>query len=258
MKAENSNIRDFVNGLDLYKRIDLRDCLVGGRVEVFRSHVEVDTENELQKLPEQRQNIYYQDVQSLYPYVLRTCSYPTDHPIIIPGNKVDLHDMKRYFGIALCRVLPPRGLLIPVLPLRCDGKLLFPLCNKCATNLYQNTCECSDDERSWVQTYTTNELNLAVRHGYKILKVFELLHWEPDQLKTYDPTTKKGGLFTDYINEFIRVKTEASGYPAGCVDDESKTAYVEQYFNTTGVRLNVDDIAMNKGKRALAKSLLNS
>jgi len=33
------------------------------------------------------------------------------------------------------------------------------------------------------------------------------------QVTKYNPETGKGGLFADYINTFLKLKMEASGYP---------------------------------------------
>jgi hypothetical protein len=38
----------------------------------------------------------------------------------------------------------------------------------------------------------------------------------------YDPTSGEGGLFVQYINTFVKLKAEASGYPnwVKCPEDE--------------------------------------
>jgi hypothetical protein len=38
--------------------------------------------------------------------------------------------------------------------------------------------------------------------GYKLLKVFEVWHF--DEMSQYDPSTKTGGLFTEYVTHFYR------------------------------------------------------
>ena len=59
-----------------------------------------------------------------------TCIYCHDYTEI----EANLRD-ETYFGLIKCLVLPPRDLLIPVLPFRANGKLLFPLCRKCVEEL---------------------------------------------------------------------------------------------------------------------------
>jgi len=39
------------------------------------------------------------------------------------------------------------------------------------------------------------------------MKVYEY------EVTKYDPHTRDGGLFADYINTFLKLKAEASGYP---------------------------------------------
>ena len=40
--------------------------------------------------------------------------------------------------------------------------------------------------------------------GYSIIQIHEVLHWE--ETEVYDHVTKKGGLFTGYINAFLKLK----------------------------------------------------
>ena len=40
------------------------------------------------------------------------------------------------------RFIPPTNLLHPVLPIRCNGKLKFPLCYKCASVENDKECNC--------------------------------------------------------------------------------------------------------------------
>ncbi|GIX87957.1 hypothetical protein CEXT_494541, partial [Caerostris extrusa] len=49
----------------------------------------------------------------------------------------DVKDEDSYFSVILCRIIPPRALYLPVLPYRCQGKLMFSyvvrapkICNK--------------------------------------------------------------------------------------------------------------------------------
>jgi len=54
------------------------------------------------------------------------------------------------------------------------------------------------------------EVRLAVQKGYRILDVREVYEY---QLTQYNPETGEGGLFVNYINKFLKLKAEASGYP---------------------------------------------
>ncbi|XP_035221202.1 probable DNA polymerase [Stegodyphus dumicola] len=110
----------------------------------------------------------YVDFTSLYPWVNKYCLYPVGHPNIITEN---FDALENYFGIIKCRILPPRGLYLPVLPYRAQNKLMFPLCKTCAELMYQGICQHSDDERAIIGTWVTEEVKLAVKKGYCITKV---------------------------------------------------------------------------------------
>jgi hypothetical protein len=51
---------------------------------------------------------------------------------------------------------------------------------------------------------------VAVEKGYRVIEVIEVYEYNATQ---YDPTTGEGGLFVQYINTFLKLRAEASGYP---------------------------------------------
>ena len=55
-----------------------------------------------------------------------------------------------------------------------------------------------------------DEVRLAVQKGYRILEIHEVYEY---QVTRYNPETGDGGLFANYINTFLKLKAEASGYP---------------------------------------------
>ena len=73
-------------------------------------------------------------------------------------------------------------------------------------------------------------------------------HWEE--------TTNQ--LFSPYVNMFLKIKQEASGYPKHCVTDEHKQQYIDEYYEHEGIRLDPEKIEYNSGLRWLAKLMLNS
>jgi len=81
-------------------------------------------------------------------------------------------DITKFFGLVTCTVLAPDKLHLPILPLRHNGKLYFPLCFSCMTIVNNKYCPHSDSERSFTGTWGTPELELALEHGYKILRYF--------------------------------------------------------------------------------------
>ena len=101
-----------------------------------------------------------------------------------------------------------------------ENKLIFPLCKLCAEQRNQHKCKHSDTQRELSGTWCTPELVEAEKRGYKIVKIFEIYHWN-DTTK-YDPKTGEGGLFAEYINTFLKIKQESSGWPSWCTDDAKK------------------------------------
>ena len=65
-------------------------------------------------------------------------------------------------------------------------------------------------------------------------------------------------LFKEYVNTFLKIKQEASGYPKDCVTDEQKQRYIDEYYEHEGIRLDPEKIEYNPGLRSLAKLMLNS
>ena len=59
-------------------------------------------------------------------------------------------------------------------------------------------------------------------------------------------------------NTFIKLKTEASGFPPTCVTEEDKQAFINDFYEKEGVLLEYDKIVFNPGLRLIAKSLLNN
>jgi hypothetical protein len=64
--------------------------------------------------------------------------------------------------------------------------------------------------RALVGSWVLDEFRLAVQKGYLLVKVYEIYEY---QVTRYDPQTSEDGLFTKYINNFLKLKAEASGNP---------------------------------------------
>ena len=219
-----------------------RDALFGGRTNALKLYHKCVGNDK----------IMYIDFTSLYPSVQNFEKYPIGHPIKITDNFNT--DISQYFGVIKCKILPPRGLLLPVLPIKLD-KLIFALCSKCA-ELKQQSCNHSDNERCITGTWCSPEINRAIKEGYKIIKIYEIWHFP--NTSQYNKDTKQGGIFTDYINMFLKGKQEASGYPSNIITDEDKIKYQQDYFNKEGILLELNNIEKNPGKRFVYKLALNS
>jgi hypothetical protein len=71
-------------------------------------------------------------------------------------------------------------------------------------------------------------------------------------------THSRGVLFAEYINTFLKLKAEASGYPAWVRTPEVEERYVTNYDAREGVLMDREAIRPNPAKRGLAKLCLNS
>ncbi|XP_041350679.1 uncharacterized protein LOC121369693 [Gigantopelta aegis] len=233
----------FVNSLDLQDRLNPRDSFFGGRTNASKLHYKA----------KEGEEIKYVDFTSLYPWVNKYCKYPVGHPQII---HTDFKPLDEYFGIAKVKILPPLGLYHPVLPYKSKGKLKSPLCRTCADEELQTLCRHSEEERNIIGTWCIPEIIKATDQGYRVTRVYEVYHYP--ETTQYDPATREGGLFANYINTFLKLKQEASGWPVWCIAEEDKDKYIRQYRDKEGVQLDKENIVKNPGLRSLAKLCLNS
>lgn len=238
-------LRDMMENDENVKPLDLRDAFYGGRVEYLSTYHSV----------QEGEQIVYLDVCSLYPFCNKYRKVPLKHPKIYIGNECPpITDELE--GIVKCNIIPPEELFFPVLPCRISGKLLFTLCRSCAEfNSSTENCKHSDEQRQLCGTWVVDEVLEAIRQGYRISKVHEVWEYE---VTCYDPTTKSGGLFTSYVNKFLKMKQEASGWPKECITEEQKQEYIREYYEREGVQLDPEKMESNAGKRANAKLCLNS
>ncbi|XP_055936645.1 uncharacterized protein LOC129966256 [Argiope bruennichi] len=230
-KKEDPNLQSFLTTHTLQDRLNPRDSFFGGRTNAIKLHHEG--------------NIKYVDFTSLYPWVNKYCLYPVGHPQIITENFGEIED---YFGIIRCRVIPPFGLFLPVLPYRCQNKLMFPLCRTCVEIKQQEKCTHTENERAFIGTWVSEELKLAKKKGYRITDMYEVYHFP----------RSSNSLFRTYIDTFLKIKQESSGWPSNCTTEERKIAYVQEYKQKEGIKLDPQNIEKNPGRRQVAKLALNS
>ncbi|XP_055350095.1 uncharacterized protein LOC129596775 [Paramacrobiotus metropolitanus] len=189
----------FMKEITVCQPINPRDAIYGGRTNATKLFHSVKDD----------EKIRYFDVCSEYPYVNKHKHYPIGHPTIILK---DLGLVTDYFGIIHCKILPPADLFLPVLPYRSNGKLVFPICRTCVSTQQNAPCKHSANERALTGTWCTPELHAAIDRGYSVVKIFEVWHFEQS----------KERLFADYVDRFLKIKTEASGWPAYVVTDQQK------------------------------------
>ncbi|XP_033226042.1 uncharacterized protein LOC117178722 [Belonocnema kinseyi] len=171
------------------------------------------------------EKIRYIDVGSLYPFISKMEKFPIGQPKIYVSdeeckeladpNYMNLHQID---GLFKCRVLPPRHLFHPVLPVQMHGKLMFPLCHACCASMSQTECSHDDTMGELEGTWVLNELKEAMALNYR----------------------------------------EASGWPSECVDAEAKQDYLREHDEIEGIDLDPEQISKNPGLRSVAKLCLNS
>ncbi len=64
--------------------------------------------------------------------------------------------------------------------------------------------------------------------------------------------TKSGGLFTEYVNTFLKINLN------WCQTDSEKIKYIQDYEKFEGIQLNQNNICVNEGLRSIGIFLLNS
>jgi hypothetical protein len=246
LKAENRDLRDYLEQRDVEADIPLdpREAFFGGRTNCTKLYHEADVAA--------GEKIRYYDVCSLYPWACKYGKFPVGHPTIFVGDQCPT-DLNTIEGFVKCTVLPPRDLYHPVLPVRLHNRLMFPLCRLCAEELNEGACAHTDEQRQITGTWVSDELKKAVQMGYVIKKIHEVWQYTTTQFDG-----KTGGLFVDYINKFLKLKQEASGWPEWCAADQDKERYIADFKKKEGVTLSKPNIKKNPGFRALAKMQLNS
>ncbi|XP_077198782.1 uncharacterized protein LOC143839922 isoform X2 [Paroedura picta] len=235
LKNTDESVKAFLKAAQFPDPLHPRDALFGGRTNAITLYYKV----------EPGEKILYYDFTSLYPFVNARKMYPLGHPVIIQSH---FGPLQSYFGFAKVKIYPPRGLFFPVLPYRVRGKLFFTLCRTCAETNQQESCQHSNEERALEGTFCTPELHVALRLGYKVVKIFEVWHFE----------RKSDQLFSQYIKRHLRQKQEASGYPSWCVTAADKEKYISDFQKNEGVLLRPSHITTNPAKRQIAKLFLNS
>ena len=137
---------------------------------------------------------------------------------------------------------------------------MFTLCRHCADTFSKDPCTCSTSARALSGIWTTMELKVALQEGYKILHISEVYNYPKTQ--EYGPVLRQHGIFSEFINFFLKIKQESSGYPAWTEEAEDTEAarqhYIEQYRVNEGIILDPHSICKNPSLYLLSKLLLNS
>ena len=224
--------------------MDPRDALYGGRTNATKLYHKFKNGDKGK----------YGDVCSLYPATCMFDSFPLGHPIQITENFKPINkDSKPYKGLIECKILPPRRLLHPLLPYRSKKKTLFPLCRTCANQRNKRRCYHTAEARALIGNWPHMEVYKAVDLGYQIMEIFNVYHWE----KWIKLNGKQQGLFSAFIRLWLKLKTEATGWPSWVKTEKDRRKYVRDFAERLGIDLDPEKIKKNKALRALTKLFLN-
>lgn len=221
-----------------------RDAFYGGRTGACKMYYEIKND----------EKIKYVDVCSLYPWTNKYGKYPVGHPEVIVAEECRKQNLNNIDGLIKCKILPPQNLYHPLLPIKLNKKLIFCLCLSCAKDSLKECCH-TPEERALVGTWVMDEVKEAISLGYEILEVYEIWKYRVEQ---YDCESKTGGLFTDYMNKFLKIKQQSSGWPKNCKTEEEQKRYIDEYLEREGVLLDKNQIYKNAGLRQLGKSVITS
>ncbi len=151
--------------IPVLKRIDdsfIRQGYFGGATDYYKMKAE---------------NIYYYDVNSLYPYaMMQAMPYELIRKVKIFENNFNLNS---FFGFLKVEVNSSKDIKIPLLPCKYQGKTIYPT-------------------GSWTGVYFSEELKAVVPQGYK----FKFL--EGYEFSKID-------LFSEYVNHFYEKKRNSMG-----------------------------------------------
>ena len=123
LKKREPDIARYLDTHPVMSRIKLnpRDAFFGGRTENIVTSCTVEPGEEIK----------YTDICSLYPYVCKRGRFTICHPRIYIGAECNAltdgknNNLSRVEGLIKCKVLPPRNLLLSILPVKMHGPLFF-------------------------------------------------------------------------------------------------------------------------------------
>lgn len=249
-------------GCETPEMIDIiRLAFAGGRVEAFSSYFDatkqnlsvghgleedyadivVDHDAEETQLRTSGFRMYGADFCSLYPTVQKYDLYPTGAPKLFKTVQLSSGQSAHEFVSALVNRAdklsvvcvdvgcPESDDVVPLLWEKKFGKLMFDFTPK---------------RHKW---YSSCELAAAIDVGYTVTDVHSYVEW---------PGVKRG-LFASYVDKFLKIKHEASGWPSSCRSADDRAAYLARIKEIDGVELDEESVCFNPGLRVCAKVLLN-
>ena len=120
-------------------------------------------------------------------------------------------------GLIFLTIDAPENLLFPFLLYRTkDERSVASLCSTCAEQQVLSECNHTGMDRYITGTYTSLEINYALKLGYKIIHIYEIWHWG-----------KEAPIFRRFMQLLIRKKVMYSGFPAIIKSYDQKQNYCQ-------------------------------
>lgn len=233
--------------------LDPREAYKGGKVELYK----LVYSNEIQMC----------DFVSEYPTTLLGTSYdpldlngesvlcwpfPVGQPVVQFHPSLDKYD-ESLIGVIKCRVLPPDNLYAPFLSHRVyynnTYEVMYGLCRTCMTHRLW-PCSHSEEERSFVGTWTLAEIHHAVKLGYQILSIVDM--W------TYP--SQQTDMFRSFIVPFMveKILSKKDGIVDGQVFTGRGLQIKDYLLSLSGKEYTPDAFDNRPARRTVAKLAQNS
>ena len=233
-------LMEFLKTFQLSEPLNPRDSFFGGRANGVRLHC----------VAAAREEIRYVDINSLYPYVNKTKNVSSGSPRDFgQSNKSRYCQLLWHSKSQDSPTTPfvssstprPHWWKTHVSPMytMCKGRIgktmvdwysgLHPHCGGTLYNGHLVHIRVAESCRPWLQDP----------------KIHEVWHFSENQ--------RKDDLFADYVNKWLKNKTEASGWHKNCTTEAAKSEYINAYYDREGVQLEPAKVAKNGGRKQVAK-----
>jgi hypothetical protein len=214
--------------------------------------------------------------------------YPIGHPQVVDVNRAvnwtKPEDTQPYRGIFKVFLVPPDQLFLPVIAEKIRGKLFFHCCHNCAMKsesrarrlrsaytqrIGEKLCPHDDEQRGFVSTVDSLELEMALSKGYRVTFFYSVYHWDQWSDQLFRPYVQQMMQLKvrewECFEQIIFLQIEASGWPSSVLvpddpeeEQRRKQAYLDRNQQVYGINLDTERMEKNPGMRYLAKLCNNS
>jgi hypothetical protein len=164
---------------------ELKKYMAGGDVQVFKNY---------------GKNLYHYDINSLYPYVIKSYAIPIGQPTQFQGDIFKIIKINEFFGFAECLVTAPKNIKHPLLGITYKNTRIFPT-------------------GQWKGFYTSYDIQHFSKLGYE----FSVLNGY---------MFEKGYLFTEYVDHFYNIKQHS---PKGSVEYQNSKININSLFGSFAI-----------------------